>query len=212
MNPEILLWDHDGVLVDTESRYFESTRLALAERGVPLSRTQWLSGQAQGFGLEQFGFSAGPTPLDFRAIRAYRDQVYMDSLEANDVLIEGVEELLDKLGGHFRMGLVTTTTWKVLDHIHGHGSLLDHFEYIVTADDCVHLKPDPEPYQRALDLFGVPQERATAIEDSERGLNSAVAAGIRCLVVRSPFMDGADFEEAEAVLDSIHQVPEALTL
>jgi len=212
MTPEILLWDHDGVLVDTESRYFESTQLALLKWGIHLTRDQWLWGQAQGYWLEQFDFSGGKKPLDYQAIRAFRDQTYLDLLATEDVLVEGAEEILSELGKRSRMGLVTTTTWKILDHIHSPGSLLAHFDHIVSADTCTNLKPHPEPYQKALDLFGVSPERAVAIEDSERGLRSAIAAGIRCIVLKSPFMEGADFDGAEVVLDSIRRVPGALTV
>jgi len=48
MTPEVVLWDHDGVLVDTESLFFHCTQLALSKWGVHLSRDQWLWGQTQG--------------------------------------------------------------------------------------------------------------------------------------------------------------------
>lgn len=212
MTPDLLLWDHDGVLVDTEARYFETTQLALANWGIQLSRERWLWGQAQGFLLEQFNFPSGSEPIDFKAIRRFRDQAYLDLLSREDVLIEGAEEVLTELGQRFRMGMVTNNKWEFLHQIHSRGSILDHFEHIVTAEDCDHHKPNPEPYLRALDLFGYPSQQALAIEDSERGLRAAVAAGIRCMIVKSPMMDGGDFELAEGVLDSLSQIPATLTV
>jgi len=210
MEAKILLWDHDGVLVDTEFWYFEATRRALKEWGVSLSRDKWLEGQTLGIRLDQFEFPTGPASLDYRKIRAHRDHLYAGFLSSEDVLIGDAVAVLSQLSRSHRMGLVTTTSWRVLDHIHSGGSLLDHFEHIVTADECVHLKPDPEPYLRALDQFGVPARDAVAIEDSKRGLTSAMAAGIRCVIIRSGFMEGADFEGAEAVLDTIRELPKAL--
>lgn len=209
---ELVLWDHDGVLVDTENLYFEATRLALSDWDVRLERAEWLVGQARGLRLDQFDFPVSSRPLDFRRIRERRDRLYLEFLSTKDILIDGVEEVLDYVGARCRMGMVTTTSRKILDHVHASGAMLDRFEHIITADDCERLKPDPEPYLKALELFGIAPDAAVAVEDSERGLRAALAAGLCCLVVKSRFMREARFQGAEAVLDSITQVPGALDL
>ena len=175
-----------------------------------LDRDQWLAGQTQGLRMNEFDFPPTPEPLDFGAIRARRDQHYMEVLAEQDVLIEGVEEVLNDLGREFQLGMVTTASREILAHIHSGSSFLDHFDHIVAADDCTRHKPDPEPYERALALFGVPAGKAVAIEDSVRGLNSALAAGLPCLVVRSEFMKDRVFKGAAAVLASIREIPGAL--
>jgi beta-phosphoglucomutase-like phosphatase (HAD superfamily) len=97
---------------------------------------------------------------------------------------------------------VTTTSWRVLDHLHTGGSHLVPFARVVTADKCVHLKPDPEPYLRAPRRFGAPPYGAVAIEDSRCGLASATVAGLRCILVRPALLAGVGFRGAGIALES----------
>jgi len=70
----------------------------------------------------------------------------------------------------------------------------EHF--VLVRDDYTRAKPDPEPYLRALNRFGAPKEEALVVEDSSRGLRSAVAAGIDCAIVYNEFTKSHDFSQA----------------
>ena len=83
---------------------------------------------------------------------------------------------------------------------------------IITAEDCNRHKPDPEPYLRAMELLGATPARCVAVEDSRRGLTSAISAGVRCFVVRSEFMSDYDFEGAHALLDDLRELPSGLAI
>ena len=212
MGEEILLWDQDGVIVDTEPWFYEATRLALGELDIPLSRPHWHICQAKGFGLEQVVRRSPISLLDFGEIRAHRDDIYAGFLESEDVLVNGADEVLSYLGKHFRMALVTNSLRRFVDQLHSAGTLLDHFEHVVTGSECTKAKPHPELYLRALELLDASPSAAIAVEDSPRGLRAARAAGVSCLVVRSEFMRDADFEGARAIVDSIRDLPRALAV
>ena len=207
---EILLWDQDGVIVDTEPWFYEATRLTLAEHDIPLTRPHWHACQAKGLGLGQVVRQSSISLLDFGEIRAHRDDVYASFLESEDVLVDGVDEVLSYLGEHFRMALVTNSLRRFVEQLHAGGTLLDHFEHVVTGSECTKAKPHPELYLRALELLDAPPSAAIAVEDSPRGLRAAQAAGVSCLIVRSEFMRDADFEGARGVVDSIRDLPSAL--
>ena len=66
----------------------------------------------------------------------------------------------------------------------------------MTRDAYENSKPHPDPYLEALDRFGIGPEVALAIEDSQRGLSAAVAAGIDCAVVHNEFTATQDLSEA----------------
>jgi len=93
-----------------------------------------------------------------------------------------------------------------LDVVHGEGDLLSFFDLIVTSDDCAGFKPDPEPYLTAIRKLGVNAERSIAIEDSPRGLASAQAAGVSCIVVPTELTGALPFPGALAVEPDISGV------
>jgi beta-phosphoglucomutase-like phosphatase (HAD superfamily) len=82
-----------------------------------------------------------------------------------------------------KLAIVTGCGRDQLALAHAASSLLGCFDLIVTSDDCVRSKPDPEPYLLALSRLGLRAEQCLAIEDSPRGLASARAAGVPCVVV-----------------------------
>ncbi|MDA0329613.1 MAG: HAD family phosphatase [Gemmatimonadetes bacterium] len=203
MSVECVLWDHDGVIVDTEPLFFEATARALADHGIAVERDRWAALQASGEGivrlLEEARFGGGRQA----GVRRVRDELYADLLGERDVLIEGARSAVEEVTGRYRSALVTTSLRRYLDQIHGSSGLLGHFAHIVTAEDCSRHKPHPEPYLRAMELVGARPEACIAIEDSPRGLASARAAGVRCVVVRSDFIGTPRFEAATHVLDSV---------
>jgi beta-phosphoglucomutase-like phosphatase (HAD superfamily) len=108
------------------------------------------------------------------------------------------------------MAIVTTSTRTDFELIHAQRQILRYFEFVLTADDCAVHKPAPDPYLQALRRFdGVPSE-AVVIEDSARGLRSAIAAGIDCVVIRNAFTSSHDFTGAWRILDSVRDLPTVL--
>ena len=81
--------------------------------------------------------------------------------------------------------------------------MLAHFELVLLQGDYPRAKPEPDPYLRAVERLGVPGDRCLVIEDSERGLRAAKAAGLRCWVIPSDLTAGGAFETADAVLASL---------
>ena len=91
MGEEILLWDHDGVIVDTEPWFYEATRLALGEHDIALSRSHWHRCQVKGLPLEQVVPESSVALLDFARVRVHRDDIYAGFLESEDGLSADLE-------------------------------------------------------------------------------------------------------------------------
>jgi HAD superfamily hydrolase (TIGR01509 family) len=121
-------------------------------------------------------------------------------------LTAGITEVLDALRGKYVMGVVTSSRKDHFDLMHRTTGLLKYFDFVLTASDFSRVKPDPEPYLRAVDRSGVGRESCVAIEDSARGLESATGAGISCIVVPTALTQGSDFAGAHRVLGSIGEI------
>ncbi|MRR18048.1 MAG: HAD family hydrolase, partial [Deltaproteobacteria bacterium] len=85
-----------------------------------------------------------------------------------------------------------------------------YFQFVLTMKDCVHFKPHPEPYLKAIEQSGFSPHECLVIEDSPRGLASALAAGLRCIVIPSKFTNGNNFAGAWKMLQNIRELPQVL--
>jgi HAD superfamily hydrolase (TIGR01509 family) len=210
MRRRFLLWDHDGVLVDTERWYFEATREILARLHIELSRERYLDLMAAGRSCWELARSQGMPEARIEARRADRDALYREFLRTQPIEIAGIAEVLAELAPHHRMAIITTSRRSDFDLIHAGRALRDYFEFVLTIEDYPRSKPHPDPYLAGLDRFGAAPSAALALEDSAHGLASARAAGLDCLVIRSTFTASQDFSAAWRVVDSARRIPQLL--
>lgn len=84
--------------------------------------------------------------------------------------------------------------------------LMGHFRFVLTAESYARSKPSPEPYLLALKRLEMPAEQCVVIEDSPRGLQAALAASIRCIVLRSSMTTHYDFPGAFRVVDTMPEL------
>jgi HAD superfamily hydrolase (TIGR01509 family) len=154
----------------------------------------------QGRGAWHLAAERGIAADRIEELRDWRNRLYADWLEESPRLALDVARVLASLHGRYVMGVVTSSRRDHFDLIHRGSGLLKYFDFVLTAGDFVKLKPDPEPYLRAIEKSGCAPEACVAIEDSERGLIAAKAAGIGCFVVPTPLTRGGDFSSADRVL------------
>lgn len=210
MTRRYILWDHDGVLVDTERWFFVATRDVMRGLGVYLSQETYLEYMTRGQSCWDLCSTSGISDEEVTRHRAIRDARYREHLRTESIEVDGVADALAILAKSFEMAVVTTARRADFELIHRSRALLGFFQFVLTIEDYRRAKPHPDPYLAALERFGARPDQAIVIEDSARGLHSALEAGVDCLVVRSPFTASQDFTGAWRVVDSISQVPEIL--
>jgi HAD superfamily hydrolase (TIGR01509 family) len=204
-----VFWDNDGVLVDTETLYFQSSREILARVGVTLTRECFVDHSlTRGLGL--FDLVDETAGADREQLRRQRNQRYGQLLEAGTHLIDGVEETLEILHERVQMSVVTGSRRDHFEIIHRSSGLLKYFQFVLTREDYERAKPHPDAYRAALARAQLTAAECVVVEDSARGVAAAVAAGLRCIVVPNELTLGAKFDGAYRVLDSIRAVPDAV--
>jgi HAD superfamily hydrolase (TIGR01509 family) len=207
-----VLWDNDGVLVDTEGLYFEATRRTLADAGVEMTREHYADiSLRQGRSAFEMLCEGGMSTDKIQRLRASRDNRYSALLRSRPLVIDGVEETLAALHGTIRMGVVTSSRKVHFDLIHRSTGLLGYFDLVLTREDYRQTKPDPEPYRTALERTGLEARDCVVVEDTERGMLSAVAAGIRCLVIPNALNRNGDFSAAHEVLTDVREVAQVVS-
>jgi HAD superfamily hydrolase (TIGR01509 family) len=198
-----LLFDHDGVLVDTEFWYYKAAERALADIGFALDEQQYLRDMTHGLGSWVQAKAAGIGEEALITRRTARDAYYQEYLRTESIEIEGVVEALAELSRYARMAIVTTAKRADFEIIHEKRQIRQFMDFILVREDYELAKPHPEPYLTGLRRFGASKQETLVVEDSARGLSSAVAAGIDCVIVYNAFTKANDFSQASYRIDTL---------
>ncbi len=203
-----VFWDNDGVLVDTEKLYFQATRELLLPAGVTLT-PELFKRISLGEGRSAFDLALekGVQQQEVDRLHAARNRRYAELLAGGVRILDGVEETLGSLRGKVIQAIVTSSRRSHFDAMHLRTGLPPFFDFILTREDYALSKPDPEPYRLAMERSDCLPEECLVVEDSERGLRAALAAGIRCIVVPNDLTQGAVFAGAWRILPSCRAIP-----
>jgi HAD superfamily hydrolase (TIGR01509 family) len=210
---EAVLFDNDGVLVDTETLFFEVTRQAFGRMGLELTRETWAARYlGEGHPSKEIALSLGGDPERVAVVLEERNRQYRGVLEQPPPIRPKVEETLARLHGRVKLAIVTGSDRRQFNLMHATSNLLSFFDLIITSDDCSYLKPHPGLYSTAITHLGVRAENCIAVEDSPRGLAAARAAGIPCVAVPTELTGMLDFPGALAVEGEVSAVLKYTTL
>jgi HAD superfamily hydrolase (TIGR01509 family) len=205
-----ILFDHDGVLVDTEFWYYKAGERALADIGLTLDKNQYLRDMNQGSSTWARARSAGIDEQTISRQRQVRNDYYQEYLRTEDIEIEGVVETLAELAKYVRMAIVTTARRVDFDIIHEKRQVRQFMDFVLVREDYKLAKPDPEPYLTGLKRLGATREETLVVEDSSRGLTSAVAAGIDCAIVHNGFTKAHDFSRASYRIETLSELKDII--
>jgi HAD superfamily hydrolase (TIGR01509 family) len=204
-----ILFDSDGVLVDSERLFFEATRTAFEESGVTVYGGQWARWfLGEGRRSRDIAAMLGMAPAAIPATIQKRDEMFWSRVDQGVPLFPGVRETLDHLAAHFRLAVVTGASRQHYDRVHALNGLGGLFGAVVTSDDYEHAKPHPQAYLTALEMLGLAPDECLAVEDSPRGASAAVSAGIRCVIIPTCLTDVALCPAGCTILDNVAQLVE----
>ena len=201
-----ILFDNDGVLVDTEIWYFEANKKALKELGLTLYMEIYQEIMERGGTAWEIAINAGNTNETINKKRIQRDIYYQEFLHTKNLEIPNVRKVLANLSKKYKMAIVTTSRRVDFELIHKNRGLSEYMQFILCVEDYERAKPYPDPYLKGLALFKASNEQTIVVEDSQRGLISAVNANIQCVIVKNEFTKTHDFSKANYFIDSLEQL------
>ncbi|RJP84235.1 MAG: HAD family phosphatase [Desulfobacteraceae bacterium] len=205
---QTILFDSDGVLVDTERLFFEATQEVFAGFGAVIPPDQWAVWYlAESRRSREVAGLLGIPDSQVEAVIKHRDQLFWAKVEAGVSLLPGVRETLNHLSGNFRLAVVTGASRSHFEGVHAATELMDFFEVIITADDYDEPKPSPQCYQKAMHVLSVNPKECLAVEDSPRGAAAAISAGVRCAVIPTPLTNISLCPGECDILSSMTELP-----
>jgi len=216
MSLEAVVFDFDGLIIDSEWVIFESAAAAFATHGHRLAVEAWATvvgtnerdERAQwdqlcaSCGIDEF------TREDFDAAYEAQDRSNRDTLP----LLPGVRELVEALAREgVALAIASSSSRSWLDRHVGRLGIDTHFTALVGADMVGGRgKPAPDVYLRACADLGADPARSVALEDSRHGVTAAQAAGMVAVAVPGPVTRSHDFSAADLVVESLLDVTPAL--
>ena len=202
-----LLFDNDGVLVETEQYYYKANVKALAEFGLQLDFDTYMEIMARGGTAWEIAKKHGYSQNEIDKKRATRDIYYQEFIQNEHIEIEGVLETLDLLSKSYKMGIVTTSRRVDFDLVHNKRDIISYMDFTLCVEEYPRSKPYPDPYLAGMNMFNATKEECLIIEDSQRGLNAALNAEIECAVVYNEFTATHDLSKATYKIDTISKLP-----
>ena len=207
-----ILFDNDGVLVHTEPLYFKANIKALKEYfDVELEFNEYMKIMSEGTTVWQKALSKGFSQKEIEIARNKRNKYYQEFLKTENILIDGVKEVLKELSKNYRMGIVTTSRRVDFEIIHKDLGIINFMDFILCEEDYEFAKPHPEPYLKGLEIFSANKDEAIVIEDSTRGLTAAYKAGIECVIVKNDFTITQDFSKASYFINNLNELKTILS-
>ena len=206
---EALIFDFDGVIIDTETPDYRSWQEVFEERGVELDRSLWagfIGGAAETFDVYRHLELLAGVRVDRPALRRSRRRRYLDLVESSPVLPGVLDYMQEAKRRGLKLGVASSSS---SDWVEGHllrRDLMRYMDSVRTRDHVAMVKPDPEVYLASIADLGTRPETAVAIEDSANGVTAAKRAGLFCVAVPNQMTRDMPIEHADMRLNALSEI------
>jgi HAD superfamily hydrolase (TIGR01509 family) len=203
---EAVVFDLDGLLLDTEQVWDEVRETLTRERGgrwhdraqadmMGMSSTEWSR-----YMHDELGLSEPPEEINRLVVERMQER-YRGGLP----LIEGAVEAVRRIGAQWPLGLASSSNRPLIDLVLAEMGVAELFRATVSSEEVERGKPAPDVYLEAGRRLGVRPQDAVAIEDSANGIRSAKAAGMHLIAIANPHFPPPEdvLAEADLGLDSL---------
>ena len=205
-----IVFDFDGVIADSEPLHLRALQEVIAPLGIDVTTAEYYErylGYDDVGTFRAIGESKGTELSDAQiaSLIASKSVVYQSLVAAGGVLYPGAAECVEKLAANYPLGIASGALRHEIEAILRGGALDRHFRFIVASGETATGKPAPDPYLKAASLHGLPPESCVAIEDSKWGIESASAAGMRCIGITHTYA-ATELSGADAIVQSLEQL------
>ncbi|NIA03062.1 MAG: HAD-IA family hydrolase [Nitrospirae bacterium] len=195
-----IIFDMDGVLIDSMTYHADAWKTVLAEQGINITRQDIydIEGSNHEGVISLMYEKAGkiPVTLEFDELAYKKREVFRTINQSKP--FDGITECLDILKNKFRIGVVSGSDKKELMGFIGR-FFPDVFDVVVAGDDVRKGKPSPEPYLKAVQILGIEKEECIVIENAPMGVESAKSAGLYCIAMPI-YVEPHKLKKADVVL------------
>jgi len=203
-----VIFDMDGVIVDTEPIYFEVDKDILARYGIKITKEDYLQYVGK-TGSEFYGdmMRKHNKNTDYNEIRSGRykqiEEAFAKGLQPANGLLP-LLEVIKKKG--IKIGVASSSTVERINFVLDLLGISDFFNAIMSGADVKNHKPEPDVYEAIAEKLGFATNDCVAIEDSQSGVLSAKAAGMKCIALLTEFSAAQDVSSADKTVNSLEEI------
>ncbi|WP_245993437.1 HAD family hydrolase [Nocardioides immobilis] len=206
---EAVIFDFDGLLIDTETTLLQSWTFEWAAWGLEISKEGFFADHGGDVTEERFAKLADAVGPSFRRdVSEKRRLAFRAGLHEDLELNPGVGAWLqeaNQLGLRLAVASSSPRAW-IVEHLERVG-VLDRFEVLACGDEVDVPKPNPAVYKLCLGRLGLAAHAAIAVEDTPHGVSAAQAAGLRCIAIPNPYINPDKVAHADLTLPSASEQP-----
>lgn len=201
-----VIFDFDGVIVDSEALQHRAYNQVLARFGVRVERDEyareWIAaGRGPEHAVAAYGLPLTPTEL-----RRLKDPVYHDLLRGEAALVPGARAALERLAAAFPIGLATNSNQQDTSFVLERFALQAFFTAVVTREQYDRAKPAPDAFLAAARRLERSPARCVVIEDATKGIVAAAEAGCQCIAFPHDYTADNDVSRAGAIIRSLDEL------
>jgi HAD superfamily hydrolase (TIGR01509 family) len=204
-----LIFDFDGLILDTETPDFTTWQKIFLSYNINLPFEKW----AQCIGTSNDAFDVVSyleeqidEKIDHAQIRDFHKKLLLDDLLTQSTL-PGVEEYIKRAKDlRFKLAVASSSSFQWLESHLTRLNLINEFDAIVSSNDVKEVKPHPALYLEALNKLNLNANEVIAFEDSINGMNAAQAANIFCVVVPNSVTRQLNWDKADLIINSMAAV------
>ncbi len=205
-----VIFDMDGVIIDTEPIHHHAFCTQFAELGIAVSDAEYATFVGRSTRnvfqhlKEKFGL-----PQDVETLLMRKRELFNKAFDENATLdlLPGVRTLIEDLRRHDVQLVVASSASKAtIGRVFGRFGLGPYFAHIVSGEDFEHSKPDPAIFLRAAAVAETPVTECLVIEDAANGVAAAKAAGIYCIAYAGPHPTGQDQHQADRIIHAFAEL------
>lgn len=209
-----IIFDFDGLLMDTESTSFLSWQYEWSQWELTLEVAGFFANHGGDVTEDRYArLAAAAGPRFDRAASHQRRVAYREKLHEHLDLADGIRGWLDEAPGlGLRLAVASSSPRHWLTTHLRRAGVLDRFDVLAGGDEVGQHKPAPDVYELALGRLSLSGASALAVEDTAHGVAAAHAAGMRCIAIPNPFVAPDRVSHADLVLSSAGQLGLAAAL
>lgn len=204
-----VIFDMDGVIIDSEPLYMEADRMVMRDYGKTISD------------VELFDYIGVPNPVIWKKVREKhgldasvqelmdKQSYYRDHLLGDGEFepVAGIINLLEELRSKgLKIGLASSSAKKTIERVLNSLGIAEYFEAVISGEDVKNSKPAPDIFLKTAETLNIEPSKCVVIEDSAHGVNAAKRAGMYCIGFYNPNSGRQDLSPADVIVNSIEEI------
>lgn len=198
-----VIFDLDGVIVESETAHIEAEKQTFLKYGLTISPEE-LHTYTGTTAIVMFTELIAKYKLNttFEEMNRQKEKILLKLLRQDAEPTKGVLNLMRELKHRgVKLAIASSSSRKLVNYIVDKLNISNLFESTLAAEDIEHSKPDPEVFLKAAAQLGINPAQCLVIEDAKLGVESAKAAGMKCIGYRNPHSGNQDLSEANITTD-----------